>query len=100
RLVGGQVGRHPRDGAGRGDQVLAVAAVLGESRDPAGHAGEELAAAAGVALPAVAAVPADADALAGLPAGDAGADRIDHPGHLVTGDAGILNSREGPLLDE
>ena len=89
-----------RDRAGGGDHVLAVAAVVGDAGDLAAHAGEELPAAAGVAIAAVAAVPADAHPLARLPSGDAGADRVDHPGHLMAGDARVLDSREEPLLGD
>ena len=100
RLDGRQVGGHERDRAGGGDHVLAVAAVIRDAGDLAAHAGEELAAAAVVAIPAIAAVPADAHPLARLPAGDAGADRVDHPGHLMAGNPRVLNSREQPLLRE
>ena len=100
RVAGRQFGRHPRHRARRGDQVLRVAAVIGDPGDLAGHAGEELAPAAGVAMPAIAAVPADAHALAGLPVGDAGADRIDHPGHFMTGDAGVAELPDKSLLGE
>ena len=100
RLDGRQVGGHQRDRAGGGDQVLAVAAVIGDAGDLAAHAGEELPAAAVVAIAAVAAVPPDADPLARLPSGDAGADRVDHPGHLMAGDPRVLNSREEPLLGD
>src|SRR5439155_22588731 len=55
-------------------------------------------AAAGVAILAVAAVPADADPLARLPPGDAGADRVDHPGHLMAGNPRIRNPWEKALF--
>jgi hypothetical protein len=44
-------------------------------------------------MPAIAAVPADAHPLAGLPVGDARPNPIDHSGHFVTGDPGVLKSR-------
>src|SRR5262249_479958 len=71
-----------------------------DARDLAAHAGEELPAAAGVAIPAVAAVPPDADPLARLPPGDAGADRVDHPGNLMAGDLRVLKPRETTLLGD
>src|SRR5439155_16447685 len=61
---GGQVRGDQRDGGGRGDQVIGVAAVERDAgHADAGLAGEEVRAAAGVAVPAVPGVPADADAL-------------------------------------
>jgi hypothetical protein len=65
-----------------------------------GHAGEEVAAAARVATAAIAAVPSHPDALAGLPSLDAGADRVDHSGHLVPGNTRVLEPRKGSFLDE
>src|SRR5262249_19790339 len=95
-----QLGRHPRDRTRRGDQVLGIATVIRDPRDLAGDAGKKLATATMVAVSAIAAIPADAHALAGLPVGEAGADGVDHAGHLVTGHAGVLNPRKGPLLDK
>ena len=69
----------------------AVAAVESDAGDLPRHAGEEIPAAAGVAPAAIAAVPADADALARLPSGHARADRIDHAGHLMARHARVLN---------
>src|SRR5262249_58588622 len=91
---------HAGDRTRGGAELLAVAAVVGDARDLAGDAGKDLAPAAMVAMPAIAAVPANADPLAGLPVGDAGADRVDHAGHFMTGDAGELNSRIRPFLGE
>src|SRR5205814_1858325 len=90
----------PGDRTGGRDQVLRVAAVLREAGDPAGLAGEEVAAAAGIAVPAIAAVPADARPLARRPPGDAGADRVDHAGDLMARHPRVLNARERPLFDE
>src|SRR5262249_32790047 len=94
-----QLGKHPGDRAGGGDHVLGVAAVKGDARHWTRNAGEEVSAAAGVAMPAVAAVPADAHALAGLPVGAPGAARADHPGHLMPGHTRVLDSGVRPLLE-
>src|SRR5438477_46254 len=58
------------------------------------------AAPAGIAIPAIAAVPADADALTRAPPGNSAADRIDAADHLMPGDARVLNVREQPLLGD
>ena len=71
-----------------------VAAVERDARDPAFGAVQEVALAARCALPAVAAVPADADALALRPRGDAGADRVDAARDLVAGHARQRELRE------
>ena len=63
-------------------------------------AADEVAAAARLAVAAVAAEPADADALAGLPALDALADRVDDAGDLVAGDEREGDAREAALLGE
>src|SRR5262249_32940766 len=68
--------------------------------DLAAHAGEEVAATAVVAVAAMAAVPPDADGLARLPAGGAGADLVDDAGDLVAWDPGVLETRKPALLDE
>ena len=94
---GGQFRGHQRERGRRGDHVVGVAAV---ERD-AGHldsglAGEEIAAAAGVAVAAVPRVPADADALAGLPARrDVLAHGVDHADHFVPRNARVLDP--GPV---
>lgn len=61
-----------------------------------GLAGERIAAAAAAAIPAGAAEPADADALANLPAADVGSQRVDNADHLVTGNARIHDARDKP----
>src|SRR5262249_48911462 len=62
--------------------------------------GEEIAPSAVIAMPAIAAVPADAHPLAGLPVGNAGTDRINHPRYLMTGNPWKLNPRKKALLGE
>src|SRR5262249_10131911 len=100
RISRRQFGRHPRYRARRGDQVLGVAAIISEPRYLAGHAGKELTPAAVTAVSAIAPVPADADPLTRLPVSDSVADRINHPAHLMTGDAGVLKSWIISFLDE
>jgi hypothetical protein len=43
-------------------------------------------------MAAIPAVPSDAHPLAGLPSGDAGANRVDHPRHLMSGYPRVVNS--------
>src|SRR5262249_31938146 len=88
---------HPRDRAGGGDHVLAIAAVVGDAGGLAAHAGEELATAAVVTIAAIAAVPPDADPLAPLPSRGAGADRVDHTRPPVAGNPRVWNTREKAL---
>src|SRR5881394_1701042 len=89
------------EGRRRGDHVLGVAAVRGHaSHQRFGFAGKCVAAPAGIAIPAIAALPADADALARAPPGNSAADRIDAADHLMPGDARVLNVREQPLLGD
>jgi hypothetical protein len=57
-------------------------------------AGEEIAAAAVVAIAAESAVPAYANSLAGLPPWDAGTNRVDQSNHFVAGNARILDAGE------
>src|SRR5262249_47216139 len=64
RVTGRQLGGHECDGTGGGDHVLGVAAVVGDARNLAADAGEELTAATVVAIAAIAPVPADAHQLA------------------------------------
>ena len=71
-----------------------------DAGDEAVLAEHEFAAAAGLAMAAMAAVPADADALAGLPVGDFGAQDIDHADDLVSGYARIGHDRPVPFLDD
>ncbi len=93
-----QARRHERNRACRRDHVLAIAAVVRDAGDLPAHAGEEIAAAALVAIAAVAAVPTHAHSLPWFPAGHTGADRVDHSGHFVTGDTRVLNPRDAPLF--
>src|SRR5207237_126393 len=80
----------------RGDHVLGIAAVIGDPGDLASLAGKEVTAAAVIAMPAVAAIPADTHPLASLPTRYVSTDGINHAGYFVprnarVGDAGILS---------
>jgi hypothetical protein len=81
------------DGLARHDDVLRVATVVADPGDLALGAVQEVALATRVALEAVPAVPADADALSGLPGGDVGAHGVHLARDLVTGDARQDESR-------
>src|SRR4051812_30992198 len=93
------VGKH-RDGAGRRDHVLSIAAVEADAGDLLRDAGEEIAAAAVDALAAIAAVPADADFLADGEIGDERAEGIDDADNFVAGHSGIFNAGPVSFLDE
>src|SRR5262249_20332744 len=64
------------------------------------HTGEEFSVAAMITIAAVAAVPSHADALAQLPRGDSGPNRVDHSGHFVPWNARVLNTGKEPFLGE
>src|SRR5229473_4031796 len=76
------------------DHVFLIAAIEGDSTNLCVLAIAKISAAAGDASAVLAAVPANADALAFFPAGNARADVVDHTGDFVSGHAGILNARE------
>src|SRR6266571_251370 len=84
RLDGIETRRHPRHGAGGGDQVLSVTTVVGDAGHLTGHTREEVSAPAVVAASVVPAVPPHAGRLSLLPSDHAGADRVDRPRHLVS----------------
>src|SRR5258708_25863877 len=87
--------RHCGERFHRSDHVFLIAAIEADSANFRVAAIGEISAAAREASAVLAAVPADADALAFFPAGDAGADVIDHAGDFVSGGAGILSA--GPV---
>src|SRR5262249_24617950 len=95
-----QLIRHRGHRFRRRDQVLGITAVVADPGDLQHLAVDEIAAPALLADEAVPAVPANADALAFLPVRDAGADRIDHAGNLVSRHARILQARPLPFLGE
>jgi hypothetical protein len=84
---------------GAGYEVVGVAAVAGDTRDVGGRlAGEELAAAAAIAMAAVAAVPADTGPLAFGPSGNAGTQGIHHAHHFMSRHARVLDARPMAFL--
>src|SRR5229473_4552126 len=80
------------------DHVFLIAAIEGDSTNLCVLAIAKISAAAGDASAVLAAVPANADALALFPAGDARTDVVNHAGDFVSGNAGILNAREESVL--
>src|SRR6266567_3970539 len=99
-LLGRQVVRDRRHCFGGRDHVFGVAAIEAEGGDFLEATENEIASAAGIARKAMPAVPADACTLADLPVGHVRADGVDPPGDLVAGDAGILQARPEPILDQ
>src|SRR5206468_7324592 len=96
QLVGDQ-----GQGFGARDHVLGIAAVIGDAGDRReGLAGEEIAAAAGIAVVAVSAVPADSHSLSGRPPGYTGPNSIHDAGDLVPGNARVSDQRKCPIPDE
>jgi hypothetical protein len=88
----GEAFGHEGEGVGGGDDVVRVTAVVADAGEGLVFAEDEVAAAAGRALVAVASVPAETDALAGLEERDVGADDA---GDFEAGRAWILDA--GPL---
>src|SRR2546423_1694582 len=80
------------------DHVIGVAAVVGDAGDLPPLAGEEVAAAARLTVPAVAAVPADADTLPLGPVRDARADRVNDSRDFMSRHARVLNARIAALF--
>src|SRR6266567_4664204 len=100
RLDRRQVIRKSRHGADWSDHVLAVSAVEGDASDLLRLARKQISAPAGIATPAVSAVPADSNALAWRPSGHSIADGIDGAGDLVPENARVLNPRPQAFLHE
>src|SRR5262249_15106120 len=90
----------PCDRALRGDHVLPIAAIEAEAGHLLRLARKEIPAPARVAASAIAAVPADADALPRSPFRDSLSDGVDRSGHLVTRHARVGNARKEPFLDD
>ena len=82
------------------DHVVGVTAIVGDAGHLAPLAGEKVTAAAGLAVPAVSAMPTDSDPLTLGPAHDACADRINNSGNLMSRDSRVLNTWEGTLLGQ
>ncbi len=93
-----QVVRDRGECAARDDHVIRVAAVVGDARHLAVLARDQIPATAGLAVAAVAAEPADAYALPGLPVVHALANRLDPAGNLVSRHARVFETRV-PALD-
>src|SRR5262245_14389333 len=87
-------------GAGRGHHIFSVAAVERDAGRLNELAGEDVSAAALVAVAAVAAEPADADALADFELTYPGTDGGDDAGYLMAGDARVLNARKERVFDD
>src|SRR5208282_160513 len=77
-----------------------VAAVVADSANLQVRAGPKIAAATRETRAILPAVPANADALAFFPCGDAGAHFIDHAGHFVSGDARVRDAGEKAVLGD
>jgi hypothetical protein len=100
-------GLNRRQGVGNGsdrfasdDHVLRVSTICMESGDLKILATHEVSTPAWHTLAAMPAVPSYAGTLALPPDGYAWTDGIDHPGHLVAGDARIDETRPVPVLRE
>ena len=84
---------NPRERRGGNEHVFRVAAVAGEAGNlPPFAASHEIAAAAGIAVAAMPAVPADSGALSHFPAEHARADGVDHAGDLVSWNARVSDA--------
>src|SRR2546421_106390 len=78
--------------------VFGLATVVGDAGNLAPLAGEEITTPASIAVATVSAVPTNSDPLRFGPAHDAGADRINNAGDLMSRNSRILNTREGALF--
>ena len=83
RLDRSEIGGDRGERLDRRDHELGVAAVIGHAGHLADNAQDEIAASAIGADPAMAAMPAHADALSDSPARDLGSDRVDVAGDLM-----------------
>jgi hypothetical protein len=83
------------DRLGGRNHVFGVTAVVADAGNFSVLAENEIAAAAGIASETMAAVPPDADALAGFPVSNVGTDSVDAAGDFVSGNAWILDA--GPI---
>ncbi len=93
-VSGCQIIGNVSQGVRRRDHVFGVTAVISDSWHPQLDAGYKISTAAGIAMAAVSPMPADACALASLPADDIRPHGVDNAGNFVAWDARILNSRE------
>ena len=88
------------DGVGGGDYVVGIATIVVDTGDLLVFAKHEVAAAAGLAVVAMAAMPAEANALAGLEDGNVGSDGIEYAGDFVAGNARKLDAGPHAQLGE
>jgi hypothetical protein len=86
--------RNERESVGRGDHEIGITAIEGDAGDQGVFAEDEVAAAAGGAVVAMTAMPAETDALPGFKEWHIGSDFIDDAGNFMAGDTGILDSRK------
>jgi hypothetical protein len=77
----------------RRDQVLCITTIMAETRNFSGLAKNEIPASTSFAMEAMAAMPANSNALADIPIRGVGSDGIDPPGNLMSGDSRIGKSR-------
>jgi len=91
---------HGSDGFCGSEHVVGVATVIADAGDFFVNASNEVAAAASRTSSVVAAVPADADALAFFPNGDAGPDFVDDAGNFVARRTRISDAREEAVFDQ
>ena len=96
----GEVIRYGCQGLEGRDHVIGIAAVVGNPGNQEVYTGDEVAAPAGLAMAAMAAVSTDADALAGFPFGHVRSECIDHAGDLVSWDTGVTNARPASFHGE
>src|SRR5579863_71738 len=99
-FVGGQIVRHQCNRFRRNDGIFRVAAVEMNPGDFLKLAVHKVAAAAGLTLETMTAMPADAYALAGLPKGDVGSNLVDAARDLVPRHSRILDSRPIPMFNQ
>src|SRR5437879_11836519 len=94
-ILGRQFVRDRRQRFERRDHVIGIAAIIADAGNLAVRAGDEIAPAAGRAMTAMTAMPADADPLTRLPVRHVRANRIDDPGNLVSRYARVSHARDG-----
>ena len=99
-LGGGKVVWDGGDRLGGRNHVFRVTAIMADAGNFFELAVNEIAAAAGIAGETMAAVPSDADALAGFPVGNFRADSVDAAGDFVSGNAWILEAGPMAFLNE
>src|SRR5579872_6371269 len=111
RVKGGDAGAHQRRGFDRGEfvrnkrqrfrgnnGVVRVASIKRDARDQHILAKDELAAAAGLAVPAMAAEPSHTDTLPSLPLFHISANGVDYASNLVPGNPRVWNARKNSFL--